>query len=313
MDSLLAAIRARLLDGSLNEIVAHNDITASYNSESANYPCIVLSIIGGGSNFEVAGITRATLQIDIYSRTNKQELWTAYNCVKSLLHNQESSISTLETRLHAIYETFVDDSPYGIESDAWHLIATYSVLFSSMVVSVVTAVGGKMYADENNVTADSWKQVAEFRGVVAIDMGYESIARTGQERFGKAVYYKAGLVDILIEEVIFDPVMLYKLWGVTYSTSDTLADDSTAATSYIISQSTFPRTLQLLLKFTCPGLHLSPATGDMGGKIMEIQANRSVCRSLIIPFPKRDIVVAQCHFQCYADSSDNVIKVAVEN
>ena len=313
MDSLLAAVRSRLQDGSLNETVDHDNITASYVPESAEYPCIVLSIIGGGSNFEMAGISRATLQIEVYSRTNKQECWTAYNRVKALLHNQESSISTIETRLHAIYETFVDDSPYDIGSDAWHLIATYNVLFSSFVVSVVTAVGGKMYADENDVTADSWNQVAEFRGVIAIDMSYESITRTGQERFVKSAYYKAGLVDILIEEVIFDPAMLYKLWGVTYSTSDTLADDSTAATSYTISQATYPRTLQLLLKFTCPGLHLTPATGDMGGKIMEIQANRSVCRSLIIPFPKRDIVVGQCHFQCYADSSDNVIRVAVEN
>lgn len=313
MDSLLGAIKSRLQDGSLNETVAYTDITSSYNPETANYPCVVLSVIAGGSGYEISTVSRATLQIDVYSNTNKRECWTAYNRIKALLHNQESNVSTNTRRVHAIFETSVNDGMYDEESDAWRLVATYDILFSSSSVSIVTAVNGEIYADENDVTADSWKEVAKFRGTVRIDLQYEETERRGQERFSTSTLFSKGWVDIIIEEVMFDPAMLYALWGVTYSSAGTLSDNSTDATTYTITQSTYPRTLQLLLKFTCPGLHTNPLVNDAGGKILEIEASRAVCKSIVVPFAKRDITVSECLFRCYGDASDNIIKVSVEN
>lgn len=302
MDTLLAAIRTRLQDGSLNETVAHNDITASYNPETANYPCIVLSIAGGGSGTEPWETTRATLRIDIYSRTNKQELWTAYNRVKVLLHTQELMVTTSTLKVVWIYESSVDDSVYNIESDAWHLVAFYEILYHTDEVIMYSAANGYIYADANDVKRTSTK-IGYFRGGLSIRMVYDYVARSEQERFPKNYRYRNGQVIITFEEVVFDPSMLNLLWGVTLDASDTLADDSTAATSYTISQSTFPRYLQFL--FRC--------TRSYDSKAMEIEADKAVCNEITIPLMKRDLALSNCVFHCLADANDNIIRVAIAN
>ncbi len=49
------------------------------------------------------------------------------------------------------------------------------------------------------------------------------------------------------------------------------------------------------------------------GKKLEVEAGRAVCQSLSIPFSKTDLSVFDCEWILLGDSSDNVVKVAVEN
>lgn len=304
MDLLLKAIKTRLTgDTALIDIVPADDITSSFNAELANYPCIVLGIESGGAFSEISGVARATVAIDVYSDTNKQQLWTIYDRVRVLLHNQERSVTDASRAIHVIYEAKVSDSQYDLSRDVWHLTALYEVLYSTTGLSVTTGASGAVYADDASVSATPAKEIAKFRGQVSLDISFESEVRNERERFGKTVYYHTGIAKITFEEMMFKASVLELLWSILTNQNGTLNDAITSATTYQVSQSSYPSYLQVLFQMT--------KTND--GKKLEIEAGRAVCQSLRIPFSRTDFSIFDCVWLLLGDSSGNVVKVAVEN
>ena len=304
MDILLKAVRTRLTsDATLINIVAADDIISSYNAEYTNYPCISLGIEAGGSFSEISGVTRTTMVIDVYSRTNKQELWVIYDRIKTLLHNQERYITNVSRVVHLIHEVKVDDNQYDLARNVWHLSAQYEILYSITGLSITTGANGAVYADETSVSAISEKEIAKFRGQVSLDISFESEMHSGQDRFGETLYYHTGIARLTFEEMMFKPSSLNLLWDINANSSGTLNDGSTSATIYQVSQSSYPSYLQVLFQMT--------KTDD--GRRLEIEADRAVCQSLNIPFSKSDLSVINCEWILLGDSSRSVVKVAVEN
>lgn len=302
MNLLLAAIRTQLTDAALNAIVPINDITSSYGYEKSNYPSIVLSIKEGGTGLEIDGVTHATLKIEIYSKKNKLELWTIYNLVKGLLHKEERAITTADRLIHLIYEVTVSDDEFDIRNDVWSLTAEYEILFSTAAATVYTIASGSIYADATDVTAEAAHKIADFRGKVVLDVSFDGVFHSGQNRFSKTAEYDNAIAKLIIEEVTFLVSAYNKLWSIT-ATADTLADDATVSTSYTISQATKPTDLQVLWQGT--------KTDD--GKIIEIEADKAICPRIMIPIPKTDVIVYDSEWICLGDSSDNIIKVSVED
>lgn len=304
MDLMLKAIRARLAsDVTLTSIVHRDDITSSYNAEYANYPCIVLCIGAGGSLCEITGVTRASLYIDVYSDVSKQQLWTIYNRIKALLHNQEHSITDASCVVHFIYEAKVDDSQYDLNCDVWHIGAQYEILYSTAGLTITTGASGAAYADKVSVSAEPSKEIAKFRGQVSLDISFDRVIRSERERFGKIAHYHTGMAKLIFEEMMFKASVLGTLWNITINSSGKLNDDITSATVYSISQSSYPSYLQVLFQMT--------KTDD--GKKLEIEAGKAVCQSLDVPFSKGDLSVINCEWLLLGDSSGNVVKVSVEN
>lgn len=303
MDLLLKAIRTRLIeDLELTSIVPADDITASYVAERASYPCVVLSVRSGGS-VNITGADSAKLEISIYSRTNKKQLWTIYSRIKFLLHNNEQKISDAERSIHSIYETDVRDDHYDEESGAWALSAIYTVLYSTPGLLVTTNANGAIYADPILVTADPAKEVAKFRGNVNLRMSYNAQMRSSQGRFGQAVFFNEGSARLIIGEVMFKPSVLNLLWNVTRNESGWMNDGVTSATVFQISRISTPAYLHVLFQMT--------KTDD--GKKMELQAERAVCPALSFEFAKKDFSIFDCEWILLADDSGNVLKIAVEN
>jgi hypothetical protein len=307
MHLLLTAIRARLTgDATLASMVPADDITSSFNAEYGNYPCVVLGIESGGSFSEISGVTRATVGIDVYSDVNKQQLWTIYDRIRDLLHNQERSItdaSPAEAVIHVIYEANVDDSRFDLARDVWRLNAKYEVLYSTTGLNITTGAIGAVYADDATVSATPSKEIARFRGKVALDISYESEVRSELERFGKTVHYHTALAQLTFEEMMFETSVLDLLWNISASQYGTLNDGTTSATTYQVSQSSYPSYLQVLFQMI--------KTDD--GKKLEIEADKAVCQSLSVPFSRTDLSVFNCVWILLGDASGNVVKVSVEN
>lgn len=304
MDLLLKAIRTRLAgDAALTAIVDADDITSSFNAELANYPSVVLGIESGGSFSEISGVTRATVTLDVYSDVNKQQLWIIYDRIKALLHNQERGITDASRVIHIIYEAKVDDNQYDLARDVWRLTAQYEILYSTTGLSITTGASGAVYADDASVTAAPSKEIARFRGEVSLDISFESEVLSERERFGKTVYYHGGTARLTFREMMFKASVLDLVWNISTNQYGTLNDATTSATTYRISQSSFPSYLQVLFQMT--------KTDD--GKKLEIEADRAVCQSLSIPFSKTDFSIFDCVWILLGDSSGNVVRVAVEN
>ncbi len=304
MDLLLKAVRARLIgDATLITVIDANDITSSYNAEYANYPCIILGIEAGGSFSEIPGVTKATLTVDVYSDTNKQQLWTIYDRIKSLLHNQERSITDASRIAHVVYESKVYDNQYDLGRDVWRLTAHYEILYSTTGLSITTGASGVVYADATSVNASPSKEIAKFRGQVSLNVSFESEIRSERERFGKTVYYHTGTAMLTFEEMMFKASVLDLLWSIATNASGTLNDGATSATSYQVTQNSYPSYLQVLFQMT--------KTDD--GKKLEVEAGRSVCQSLSIPFSRTDFSIFDCAWVLLGDVSGNVVKVSVEN
>lgn len=303
MKLLLKSIRDRLMgDATLTASVPAIDITTSYTAETANYPAIEIGISEGGSGLEIPNATRAELRVEVFSKLNKQELWEIYALIKGLLHNQELNISTTDRKIHIIYEDSVDADLFDAQNNVWRLISKYTILYSTSSVIGTTNVNGRIYADLTDVTAVSGKEIAKVRGELNFDISYESVLGMEQERFAKTIYCKNGTARLTLGEVIFRATIFNKVWGIS-SSADTLADDSTVATSYTVTQSTIPPYLQLLFQLT--------KTDD--GKKLEIEADRAVCESMQIPFSKRDFAIHDCKWLFLGDDSGNVVKVSIED
>ena len=304
MDILLKAIRIRLIgDATLITMVDADDVTSSYNAEYANYPCISMGIEAGGSFSEISGVTRATLVIDVYSGTSKQELWTIYDRIKALLHNQERNITNASRVIHLIHEVKLDDSQYDVARNVWHLHTQYEVLYSMTGLSITTGACGAVYADEISVSATPSKEIAHFRGQVSLDISFESEVCNERDRFGKTLYYHTGIAKLTFEEMMFKASSLDLLWDINTNSSGKLNDGITSATIYHVSQKSHPSYLQVLFQMT--------KTDD--GKKLEIEAERAVCQSLSIPFSKSDLSVFNCEWILLGDGSGSVVKVSVEN
>ena len=304
MDALLKAILDTLqADATLIALVPAADITGSYNAESANYPCVVVGVEAGGSLTEATGITRVTAVFDVYADTTKLAAWAIYDRIKALVHDECRALTDTSVLVHIFHEKFVEDSQYDLANDVWRLTARYDVLYSTTSVVAFSIEDGTIYAHASAVSADAAKKVADFSGILALDIAFLSTARTEQERFTKTLWFQKGAAFVEVERVVFKPASFNLLWGVTYNASDTLNDGETAATSYKITQSTTPSFLQFLFQGTLTST----------GKKIEIEALNAVVEALQIPFSKAALSEHRCRWQCLGDTSSNVLKVAVEN
>lgn len=302
MKVLLKAIRTALTDATLNAEVPIEDITSSYNAELANYPCIVMDI-GEGSAIGIAGVSKAELEIRVFSKKSKQHLWEIYELVRNLLHSREQDITTSEVLVHAIYEAGLRDSSFDTTNRVWELWASYEILYSSTAVIATTAAAGKIYADQVDVKAVSEQEIGAFEGQFLLDVSFEERAvQWGGRRFGNSVHYNRGIAIITIEKVIFRPRTLKLLWDVDYLNSDVLADGSTAAESFTVALGTKPSYIQVLFQMT--------KTDD--GKKLEAEADRALCETLRIPFSKKELTIHDCRWLCLCDANENILKMRVE-
>jgi len=304
MYQILRAIRSKLInDAELTQIVSEEDITSSYNDEKANYPCIVMSIVSGSSQIGMAGITKLSLRLDVYSDNNKEQLWTIYERIRVLLHNQGQNISNSSCIVHYIYESEVSDNYYDGHGNAWHLSAQYEILYSITGLNVLTVFNGIVYADRTMVRAIPSQEIANFQGRVILDVSYESIVRSERERFGKNVYFHTGSAKLIFEEMIFKPSILEFLWNINVDLNSTLNDGLTSATVYKITQGSYPSYLQVLFQMR--------RADD--GKKLEIEADRAICQNLMVPFSNKDFSVFNCEWILLGDNLENVVKVLMEN
>jgi len=303
MDALIKAVRTVLTsDPTLTDLVPADDITSSYNAESANYPCVVLSITSGGSFTEIPGVTRATLVVDIYVSTDKLDAWEIYDRIKALLHNQGRSISDASTLVHIIYETRVDDSRYDATSDVWQITVRFEIIFSTTSVLAMAIEDGGIYAHDTDVQAEDGGKVGDFNGILSLDVAFLRREKTESKRFTKSLYFHRGIAFIDIESVAFRPETLELLFSVTYDGSDYLRDDTTEATSYTITQDTTPSFLQFLFQ----------GVKTVDGKKIEILALNAAVESLQIPFSTSELSRHRCRWTCLGDASGNVVKVSLE-
>ena len=291
-----------MADGTLTAIVPAADITSAYNPESANYPSISLTTTGGGAITGLTTTNKLTLRIDVYSEKNALQLYTVYDLVRGLLHNQERSVTSANRLFHVIYESKLEHS-HEIETDVWRLTAEYEIVYSESGVVITSGASGAIYADASDVTAAAGKKVGDFSGEITLDISYQHQPRSEQERFVKAGYFSGGIVKLRIGEVVFASEAFNLLWNISKNASDTLADDSTASTSYTITQASTPKVLQFLFQ----------ATRTDDGKKLEIEADKAVCPKMLIPIGKTKLVYYDCEWLCFGDGSDNTIKISEEN
>jgi len=304
MDLVLKSIRNKLAeDPTLTEIVSAYDITTGYNTESANYPCVLLGVSAGGAGNQIAGIAKVILTINVYSNVSKQQLWTIYSRIKTLIHNNELGITDAQRTFHAINEIFVDENKYDKTHSVWQITARYNILYGASGLSLTTGASGAIYADRNSVIVDPEKEIAKFRGPVSLNISFDHDVRMSQERFGKAVYYKSGTAKLIIGEVIFKPSVLELLWNIDTNPNGKLNDSVTLSTTYQLGQYSSPAYLQVLFQML--------KTDD--GKKLEIEASKAVCHNLTIPFSKKDFSVFNCEWILLSDNNDNVVKVSIEN
>jgi hypothetical protein len=299
MKNVLKAIRDSLsADNELTSKVSSSNIATTYNAKTANYPCIILSVISTDSIS--ASSNNVQIKIRVYSDQNRYETHEIYDLIRGILNWHGPDVSNNDIKVHAIYETSVTDDKY--KSNVWYLEAIYTVLYSSASSLMVIASDGKIYADESSVTASASKEIASFNGVLSLNIDFVADYSIEQERFRKSSYYSKGMAVISIQKVVFKPSVM-SLWNISYNVSDKLADGSTDSTSYTVTQSTTPLELQFLFQCT--------KTDD--GKILEIMSGKAVCEQMIIPVSKQDFMIMNCHWVCLGDSNSDVVKISVEN
>lgn len=303
MDLVLKAIKARLTDTQLNTIVPKENITTSYVGKIASYPCIILGIKSESDMNEIPGVERMVLSINVYSSNNKQECWTIYKRVKELLNNCEREIKSSSRILHLVREAYYSDEHYDYKNNIWELRAVYNIICTTSGTIITTGASGIIYGDPMYVSAEPTKEIAKFRGELSLEIEFESEIRKSRNRFGTEVVYRVGRAKLVIDEVVFKPSVIDLLWNVSLNTTDYLNDGSTMATTYKISQSSYPKSIKVLYQ--------AVKTDD--GKKLEIEASNAYCNSLRIPFYRADFTIINCEWMLLADVNNNVVKVAVEN
>jgi hypothetical protein len=202
-----------------------------------------------------------------------------------------------------MYEADAEDNRYELRQDVWHLEAQYEIIYSVTGLSITTGAKGIVYADRESVSAIPSKEVAKFRGQVSLEILFDSAISSDRERFGKSVYYHSGYARLKFREMMFKASVLDLIWNIDTNTSGKLNDGITAATTYQVSQSSYPAYLQVLFQMV--------KTDDSGK--LEVEAGRAVCQDLSIPFVKTDFSVFDCEWILLGDVSGNVVRVSVEN
>ena len=271
--------------------------------ERANYPCITLEVDSGRALAGISGVYEAIIAIDIYSDTNKKQLWTIYEYVRSLLDNQEQHVSDDTIAIHSIRESDVRDSDYELSSSVWHLSAEFRVVYGSAGLNITTAADGAVYASQEAVSAIPSMEIAKFSGKMSLEISFQNALHSGRELFGKTVHFYRGAAKLRFEKMTFRASILSTLWNVDADTSGKLSDGTTSATTYRVSQESHPLYLQVLFQMT--------KTDD--GKRLEVEADRAICRDLQIPFSKSDFSVVDCTWLLLGSASGDVMRVAVEN
>jgi len=303
MNDLLVAIRSALIaDSTLLSLLPAADITTTYNKEAANYPCLVFGISGVSGVEGSADLKIAQVTFTAYSRTTKLATMQIISRVRDMFNNLPSAVSDASTYVHVSREQAGRDG-YDSADETWIVSATYEMMYSASTFVAFTLVSGVVYADASSVSVDSSKKIADVTGNVSLETIFESVYRSEQNRFRNGVIYKSGITRITIQKMVFKPSSVNLIWSITRSASDTLADVTTAATSYTIGQASQPNSLQFLLH----------GTRSDNGKVIEIRANKAYCESMNIPFGTAGISMYDVAWTCLADGSNNVVKVSEEN
>ena len=162
---------------------------------------------------------------------------------------------------------------------------------------------GRVYAATAGVTASDANEVGEFAGPVWLQLHFRGVERREQERFTTGILYPMGLAVITFAEMAFSLSQLELLWGISSNASDTLADGSTAATSYTIAQGTSPQALEVLFQMT---------DRDTGKKV-EVFSSKAYCPILDIGLPKHGLLKLPDVVWHLVSSSSNIVKVSKEN
>lgn len=303
MNDILTAIRSALVaDSTLLALVPAVDITTTYNKESANYPCMVFSVSHGGAYEGSTSLQKATIVFSAYSRTSKLAAMQIISRVRTLFNNLPNNVSDASIYVHVSVETDMADTYYE-RDDTWLVTATYEMLYAGSSYAAYSIASGSIYADATNVTAVAGKKIADFSGPVRYEVLFEKVLKSGQNRFHNGAFYKAGIAKVTLQKVAFLPASMYTIWSITRNAADTLADGSTTATSYKVTQSSQPNSLQFLFH----------GVRSDNGKQVEIRANKAYCESIVVPFGSTSVTVYDVTWLCLADSADNVIAIAEEN
>jgi len=304
MEYIIKAIRNELIaDAMLTSLVSADDIHTSYVREINNYPCVTMSISAARDNIRISGIDACNVDIETRVRTSKLDAWAIAKRIKALLDNRECNITDADRRIHVIREIDASDDVYDLHGDVWLVRQRYHVLYSITSIVATSGATGVIYADATSVSVDRDKEIAEFRGILQLNVAFESEVRQTRNRFGKSALYRLAQASLTIGEVLFKASIMDLLWNVTTSSSGYLNDGSTLATTYQVSQSSYPKGIQVLYQ----------ATKTDDGKRIEIEAHNAYCNNLRLPFSKSDFTVVDCNWILLADSNGNVVKTAIEN
>lgn len=304
MEYIIKAIRNELIsDAMLTSMVSADDIHASYVKEINNYPCVTMSVSAAQDNIGISGIDACIVEIETRARTSKLDAWAIAKRIKALLDNQERNVTDADRRIHVIREINAYDDVYDLYGNVWLVVQRYHVLYSVTSIVATSGATGVIYADATSVSADTNKEIAKFRGSLQLNVAFESEVRQTRNRFGKALLYRFAQASLTIGEVLFKASIMDLLWNINTSVSGYLNDGSTLATTYQVSQSSYPKGIQVLYQ----------ATKTDDGKKIEIEAHNAYCNSLRLPFSKSDFTVIDCNWTLLADSNGNVVKTAVEN
>lgn len=304
MDYVLNTIRETLIaDPTLITLVSADNIHSTYVKESKTYPCIVMSISGTTGRNRIIGIDECHVEIESRSNTSKLATWTIAKRIKTLLDNQERSVTSAYRLIHVIKEIDVKDTEYDYAGNVWKITQRFLVIYSTTTIVATTGANGIIYASKSSVSAIPANEIAKFRGRITLSVDFNNQLRRARKKFASSLAYTEAVGKLVIEEVLFKHQFLDLIWSVTLSATGYLNDGSTSATVYQIDQSSEPNSLYLLYQ----------ATKTDDGKKLEIQANKGYCNGLELPLSKDDFSVMNCEWSLLADDNENVVKVSVEN
>lgn len=129
MEQLLDAVRDVLVaDGTLTAIVAAADIRVMFTEKDINYPTIAIWFGQGLSPADFSNVFRGVVQITIWSQVNILQLHTVHNRIKTLLHNQETTIGNADMKVHSFRFSGGTNWDYYQTTRTWRMVTTYSCL-----------------------------------------------------------------------------------------------------------------------------------------------------------------------------------------
>lgn len=162
---------------------------------------------------------------------------------------------------------------------------------------------GRVYAATASVEAIDSHELGSFAGTFSVAIGFQGVGRTEQERFVKSKKYVFGYAVASMSEMTWNPAVINTLLNLTSSSTGTLNDGITSATTYTVTQATKPQSLQVLFR----GQH------DETGKWFEIRGLDAVCEEFPLYVPRIRLIQHNVRFLFMEDSSGNIVSFAYEN